>query len=254
MCLLIGFKKAVYLSYQHFFFKLEDIKEIIVRIPPELFMFLSELKENNNRPWFQENKGRYEEYLKEPLLAFITAFAERLPEVSPYYMAVPRIIGGSLFRIYRDVRFSKDKRPYKTWAGMHFRHERARDVHSPGYYIHLEPGNTFISCGIWKPDRESLERIRQIIFEHPQRWLDAIGEKRFNSTYLLAGDALKRPPRGFDPDHPLIEDLKRKDYLASIQIADTVTTRESFLDYYVEMCQAAAPFMRFLTESLGLSW
>ena len=90
--------------------------------------------------------------------------------------------------------------------------------------------------------------------EHPQRWLDAIGEDRFISTYHLAGDSLKRPPRGFDPEHPLIEDLKRTDYLASIQIDDIVATRESFLDYYVEMCQAAAPFMRFLTESLGLSW
>lgn len=225
-----------------------------MRIPPELFVFLSDLKENNNRPWFQENKYRYVKYLKEPLLAFIAAFAEQLPAVSPYYMAVPKVTGGSLFRIYRDVRFSKDKRPYKTWAGMHFRHERARDVHSPGYYIHLEPGNSFISCGIWKPNSESLNMIRQVIAEHPQRWLDAIGEPGFNSIYRLAGDSLKLPPRGFDPDHPLIEDLKRVDFLASIQIDEGIATKPDFLDYYVESCQTAAPFMRFLTESLSLSW
>ena len=227
---------------------------VLVRIPPELFEFLTELKENNNRSWFQENKFRYEKYLKEPLLIFITAFADRLPAVSPYYMAVPKVTGGSLFRIYRDVRFGKDKRPYKTWAGMHFRHERARDVHSPGYYIHLEPGNTFLSCGVWKPDRESLGRIRLVLSEHPQRWLDASQEERFSSLYRLAGESLKRPPRGFDPDHPLIEDLKRVDYLASITIDERIATRTDFLDYYVETCQTAAPFMRFLTESLGLSW
>jgi uncharacterized protein (TIGR02453 family) len=225
-----------------------------VRIPLELFDFLSELKENNNRAWFQQNKSRYEDYVKEPLLDFIAAFAERLPEISPYYMAVPKVTGGSLFRIYRDMRFSKDKRPYKTWAGMHFRHERARDVHSPGYYVHIEPENTFLSCGIWKPDRDSLEKLRQVISEHPQRWLDATSEEKFTSVYHLAGDSLKRPPRGFDPEHPLIEDLKRVDYLASKQINPGVITQPDFLDYYVETCQVAAPFMRFLTESLGLTW
>lgn len=225
-----------------------------MRIPPELYDFLSDLKENNNRPWFQENKNRFEVYLKEPLLDFITAFAEKLPAVSPYYMAIPKVTGGSLFRIYRDVRFTKDKRPYKTWAGMHFRHERARDVHSPGYYIHLEPGNSFISCGIWKPDRESLERIRLVIAEHPQRWLDAIQEEKFASFYKLVGESLKRPPRGFDPAHPLIEDLKRVDFLASIKIDKKIATRPDFMEYYLGTCQVAEPFMRFLTESIGLAW
>lgn len=225
-----------------------------MKIPPELFDFLSELKENNNRPWFQENKDRYEKYLKEPLLAFIVAFADRLPAVSPYYMAVPKLTGGSLFRIYRDVRFSKDKRPYKTWAGMHFRHERARDVHSPGFYIHLEPGYSFISCGIWKPTSETLGRIRQVLLEHPQRWQDATQEEKFISLYRLAGESLKRSPRGIDPDHPLIEDLKRVDFLASIKINKKIATRPDFLDYYLETCQTAAPFMRFLTESIGLTW
>jgi uncharacterized protein (TIGR02453 family) len=225
-----------------------------VSIPPELFEFLSELKENNNRPWFQENKYRYETFLKEPLLAFIAAFADRLLTISPYYMAVPKVIGGSLFRIYRDVRFSKDKQPYKTWAGMHFRHERARDVHSPGYYLHLEPGNTFISCGIWKPNSESVARIRRVLLEHPQRWIDAKQEEKFSSVYKLVGETLKRPPRGFDPELPLIDDLKRKDFLASIEIDERIATQPDFLDYYVETCQIAVPFMRFLTESLGLSW
>ena len=90
--------------------------------------------------------------------------------------------------------------------------------------------------------------------EHPQRWLDAIQEENFNSLYKLAGESLKRSPRGFEPDHPLIEDLKRVDYLASIPIDERVATQPDFLDYYLGTCQTAAPFMRFLTESLGLPW
>ncbi|MFN2113173.1 MAG: DUF2461 domain-containing protein [Anaerolineales bacterium] len=223
-------------------------------LPEDLFDFLRDLQENNNRPWFQANKERYlKEYL-EPLLAFISAFADRLPQISPYYMAVPKTTGGSLFRIYRDMRFSRDKRPYKTWAGMHFRHERAPDVHAPGFYLHLEPGNSFISCGIWKPESATLQRIRRVISEHPQRWLDAVTEPEFRSAYQLAGDSLQRPPRGFDPEHPLIEDLKRVDYLASHPITESTALRDDFLDLYADLCLKAAPFMRFLTESLGLAW
>ncbi len=223
-------------------------------IPEELFVFLRELKENNNRVWFQANKDRYERYFKDPLLAFIAAIGERLPSISPYYVAIPRVTGGSLFRIYRDVRFSRDKRPYKTWAGMHFRHERARDVHSPGFYLHLEPGNCFISCGIWKPDRETLLRVRQVIADHPPRWIEAISDPDFVAAYQLAGDSLKRPPRGFDPEHPLIEDLKRVDFLASHPITEERALSPDFLDFYADMCQKAVPFMRFLTEAVGLAW
>ncbi len=223
-------------------------------LPKKLFDFLRDLEQNNNRPWFQANKERYEREYKEPLLAFIADFADRLPHISPYYMAIPKMTGGSLFRIYRDLRFSKDKRPYKTWAGMHFRHERAPDVHSPGFYLHLEPGSSFVSCGIWKPERATLQRVRQVIAEHPRRWLEAINEPAFRAAYHLAGDSLKRPPRGFDPDHPLIQDLKRVDYLASHSITEKTALREDFLDFYVDLCQKAVPFMRFLTESLGLIW
>lgn len=222
--------------------------------PPELYDFLRDLAVNNDRTWFQDNRSRYERCYLEPLLGFIAAVGEKLPLISPYYMAVPKQNGGSLFRIYRDVRFSRDKRPYKTWAGIHFRHERAADVHSPGFYLHLEPGSSFVSCGIWKPERETLLRVRQTIAEHPQRWLDATSSPAFRADYHLAGDSLIRPPQGFDPDHPLVEDLKRKDFLASHPIDEETALRPDFLDLYVALCQSAAPFMRFLTESIGLAW
>jgi len=116
-------------------------------LPPELFGFLEELKDNNDRTWFQANKSRYEEQVKSPLLAFIGGFDERLQRLSPHFVADPRPVGGSMFRIYRDVRFAKDKSPYKTAAGIHFRHERAKDVHAPGYYLHLEPAGDVRSAG-----------------------------------------------------------------------------------------------------------
>ncbi len=225
-----------------------------MKIKSELFIFLSELKENNNRDWFQDNKERYENDVKDPLLTFIAAFAERTPEISTSIMAIPRISGGSLFRIYRDMRFSKDKTPYKTGAGIHFRHKRGKDVHAPGYYLHLEPGDVFAGCGIWKPNTETVTKIRTSISEHPDQWLNIIQEKKFKKTFTMGGDSLKRPPKGFDPDHPLIEDLKRKDYLASIVLNEKIVGEPDFLDYYVELCKTAAPFMEFLTKAVGLDW
>lgn len=225
-----------------------------MKIKSELFAFLGELKENNNRVWFQDNKERYENDVKDPLLTFIAAFAERTPEISTSIMAIPRTTGGSLFRIYRDMRFSKDKTPYKTGAGLHFRHKRGKDVHAPGYYLHLEPGEVFAGCGIWKPNTETVTKIRTKIATHPDQWLNIIQEKKFKKTFTIGGDSLKRPPKGFDPDHPLIEDLKRKDYLASIVLNEKIVGEPDFLDYYVELCKTAAPFMEFLTRAVGLDW
>jgi uncharacterized protein (TIGR02453 family) len=225
-----------------------------MKIKSELFIFLSELKKNNNRDWFQANKNRYENDVKDPLLSFIAAFAERTPEISTSIMAIPRTSGGSLFRIYRDMRFSKDKTPYKTGAGIHFRHKRGKDVHAPGYYLHLEPGDVFAGCGIWKPNTETVTKIRTKIATHPDQWLNIIQDKKFKKTFTIGGDSLKRPPKGFDPDHPLIEDLKRKDYLASIVLNEKIVGEPDFLDYYVELCKTAAPFMEFLTRAVGLDW
>jgi uncharacterized protein (TIGR02453 family) len=225
-----------------------------MKIKSELFLFLSELKENNNRVWFQANKNRYENDVKDPLLTFIAAFAERAPEISTSIMVIPRVQGGSLFRIYRDVRFSKDKTPYKTGAGLHFRHKRGKDVHAPGYYLHLEPGEVFAGCGIWKPNTETVTKIRTKIATHPDQWLNITQDKKFKKTFTIGGDSLKRPPKGFDPDHPLIEDLKRKDYLASIVLNEKIVGEPDFLDYYVKLCKTAAPFMEFLTRAVGLDW
>ena len=120
---------------------------------PTIFQFLEELADNNNRPWFQENKRRYEREVLEPCLAFIRAFGPRLKKISRFFVASDRRIGGSLMRVYRDTRFAKDKTPYKTNVGIQFRHEFGRDVHAPGFYVHIAPDECFLAVGVWRPDR-----------------------------------------------------------------------------------------------------
>lgn len=223
-------------------------------ITQELFEFFRELKRNNRREWFQANKDRYENQVREPLQRFVSEFERPLLEISPHFRADPRPIGGSLFRIYRDVRFSPDKSPYKTHAGIQFRHEQGRDVHAPGFYLHLEPENVFAAVGIWHPDSKTLQQIREAIAAEPKDWLKAKSDKDFSDLYELGGESLKRAPQGYEPDHPQIEDLKRKDYIAHFVFSEREACSPDFPDRYAEGCRRAAPFMRFLTEALGLSW
>jgi uncharacterized protein (TIGR02453 family) len=218
------------------------------------FTFLNELKENNNRDWFQANKDRYEQHVREPLLQFITDFGVRLAEISPHYLADARKSGGSLFRIYRDIRFSPDKTPYKTAAGLHFRHESGKDVHAPGFYLHLEPDNVFAGCGIWHPNTQTLSQIRDAIVENPGRWETVLSDEAFRSNFNLEGDSLKRAPKGYDPDHPLIEDLRRKDFVAGKSLTEADACASDFMDRYTDACRAAAPFAEFLTKAVGLPW
>src|SRR5215813_8431504 len=147
---------------------------------PEFFDFLVELAANNDREWFAENKERYEAEVLEPALAFIEDFGYRLAEISPNLRADSRRNGGSLFRIYRDTRFSRDKTPYKTHTGMHFRHVAAKDVHAPGYYLHLAPDHVFGGGGIWRPDTQTSNRIREAIVAKPKAWRAAtVGSPEF---------------------------------------------------------------------------
>ncbi len=224
------------------------------RIGPEILRFLGQLAKHNNREWFQKNKDRYESEVREPLLRFIEAFEPRLEKISPHFVADARKTGGSLFRIYRDTRFSHDKRPYKTHAGVRFRHERAKDVHAPGFYLHIEPKQAFVGVGIWHPDSDTLKLLREAIVENPAKWKRAKSAKSFTAEFELAGDSLKRAPKGYDPDHPLIEDLRRKDFIAVTKLKDKDLVAPAFLDRFTRTCTAAKPFMRFLAEACGLEW
>ncbi len=218
----------------------------------ELFSFLNDLARHNDREWFKANQARYEEHVREPALEFITDFGERLAAISPNFVADSRKVGGSLFRIQRDTRFAKDKTPYKTNTGMHFRHVRAKDAHAPGFYVHLEPRASFAGVGIWGPDSASATKIRRAIVDDPTGWRKAAYGKRFSDIYAMDdhGDKLKRPPRGFDPDHRYIEDLKRRHFLGSTKLTQARISGGGFLDDYTAMCRRAAPFMQFLCAAV----
>jgi uncharacterized protein (TIGR02453 family) len=223
---------------------------------PELFAFLRELEANNDRDWFNANKQRYEAHVLEPALAFIEDFGYRLNEISPHFRADTRKTGGSLFRIYRDTRFSKDKTPYKTNTGMHFRHERAKDAHAPGFYLHLEPGRVFGGGGIWHPDTKTANRIRQAIVDDPDAWRDATRTSPFTDRLDIGGDGnmLKRVPSGLPADHEFVDDFRRRDYFGWAETTEKVATADGFLDEYTRICEAAAPLVRFICRALELEY
>ncbi len=217
----------------------------------KFFDFFRDLSDNNNREWFQENKNRYEDHVVTPILAFITDIEPHLQKISPHFLAVPKKVGGSMFRIYKDVRFSKDKKPYKENAGCQFRHENGKDAHAPGYYLHLQPGNIFFGGGIWMPDGPALKKIRTEIAEKPQSWSKVINNKKFCDVFgEVDGESLKRPPRDFSADLKYIEDIKRKSFFAMHKGTMKAASSEAFLKEVTEAFKAATPLMKFLCKSL----
>ena len=219
---------------------------------PRTIRFLEQLKANNNREWFKENKGRYEDDVLDVALRFIISMQDPLAAIAPRFTAVPTRVGGSLLRVYRDTRFSKNKLPYKTNIGIQFRHEQAKDVHSPGYYIHVEPDNVFLGAGMWRPDSDSLRKIRERIAARPGEWERARGDKVFARNFSLGGESLTRPPRGFDKDHVFIEDIKRKSFIAVRELSVYDCLKPQFQRTVESTFQAAEPFMRFLCKAVGV--
>lgn len=209
--------------------------------------FLDDLKSNNTREWFRANKERYERDVKEPFLDFIAVAARRLRKLSQNLVADPRPVGGSLFRLHRDVRFSRDKSPYKTHAGAHFP-LGGKDVHGPGFYLHLEPRSCFVAGGMWMPEAKALLSIRQRIVARSAEWSKVRG--------LLgdADDALKRPPRGFEPDHPMIEDIKRKSFTASRRLTNREVLGEDLMNVFIGACKEIMALMKFLAAASGVPW
>ena len=223
--------------------------------PPALFDFIADLGRNNNRTWFQANKARYRDAVVEPMVQFIEAMAPRLATISPHFIADPRPNRGSMFRIYRDTRFSKDKRPYKEHIGCQFRHTHGRDVHAPGFYVHLEPGRVFFGGGIWKPDGPSLAKIRAAVVDNPSAWRSATQAKAFLRRFgQIQGDALQRPPRGYSADHPLINDLKLKSFFVIEEAEPALACGRNFVPAVEKAFIEAGPFMSFLAFALDLPY
>ena len=219
---------------------------------PSFFRFLKQLAKNNNRTWFQENKTRYEKEVLEPSLAFIRAFRPHLKKISEYFTAVDRRSGGSLMRVYRDTRFHGAGEPYKTNVGIQFRHEMGRDIHAPGFYVHLEPGTCFLAAGLWRPESAILRQVRAAIVENPARWRRVRNDKKFQSAFLLEGDSLKKCPLGFPADHPCIEDLRRTDFIAVANLEDSITLQKEFICQVAQAFTTTKPFMRFLCDAMNI--
>ena len=219
---------------------------------PKLFGFLRDLAENNDRDWFKAHQDDYERHVRQPALDFINDVAEPLAKISDHFVADSRKVGGSLFRIQRDIRFSKDKSPYKTNTGMQFRHLSGKDAHAPGFYVHLQPGECFMGAGLWRPESKVAYEIRHSIDDNQKKWERAVKSPEFTEVFSLRGDSLIRPPKGFDADHPLIDDLKRKDFIASTKLSQKQVTSDDFLDTFIDYCRRTAPFMSFVCGAVGV--
>jgi uncharacterized protein (TIGR02453 family) len=222
----------------------------------DFFKFFRDLKRNNERAWFEANKERYRTTVVAPLSDFIAALAPLLAKASPHFRADPRPNGGSMFRIHRDVRFSKDKSPYKTHASAQFRHELGKDAHAPGYYLHLAPGEVFFGGGLWMPDPPTLSRIRTHIAENPQEWKKAKAARSVKATYgdLREGDPLTRPPKGFDPGHTMIEDIKKRSFFVMRASDETEAASPAFVKTVAKSLSDAAPVMKFLCEAVDAEY
>jgi len=214
---------------------------------PELFQFLKQIKRNNRREWFLKHREHYEGAVRQPCLRLITDLGFRLRDVSPWIVADAKPNGGSLMRIYRDIRFSPDKSPYKSHVGINFPHAGATDeIHGAGYYLHLDPGATFLAAGAWRPDRRSLAKIRDAIAWKPSEW------KKAKRGLQLGGESLTRAPRGYGDDHSMIEDLKRLDFIASIEFTDGQVCGARFLNEVAAAAKKLAPLVGFLARAEGL--
>lgn len=217
------------------------------------FDWLDAIQANNNKAWFEEHRDEYESTVREPALAYIAAMVPELRRISKHFTAIAKRSGGSLMRVHRDMRFAHHSEPYKTNIGIQFRHERGRDVHAPGFYLHVEPGQCFLGAGIWRPEPRALRAIRQEIADRPAAWR-RVATARFREKFVLSGDRLTRPPKGFAADAPCIEDLQRKDFIALTEISDAFVRRGSLPRDSAELYARAAPLMRFLCGALDLDF
>jgi len=211
--------------------------------------FLKQLSQNNNKVWFDENRQRYEDEVRIPAFDYIESMDQHMAKISPHFIVSAKKVGGSLMRVHKDIRFSKDKTPYKTNIGIQFRHARGKDVHAPGFYLHIEPGDVFLGAGIWRPESSTLKNIRTLIDEYPKEWQKLSKNLISKNEFELEGESLKRPPKGFQEDHPLIDDLKRKDYIAVRHLKISTVYSEDFEKQTAQLFKVGAPLVKFVCDA-----
>jgi uncharacterized protein (TIGR02453 family) len=208
-------------------------------ITRETLRFLGDLKKHNRREWFQANKTRYDEHIKAATESFL---ARAAPEVA----RTSKKLEGGAMRIYRDIRFSKDKSPYRTNLGIHF--ASAKDWEGPGYYLHVSPGDSFFAAGMWRPEPPLAKKIRDAIAKKPSEWT------RVTKGLTLEEDRLARPPRGFPADHELVDELRRTSFCAVEKLADKTVVAADFPRRFGALCKKMAPLMKFLATAVHVSF
>lgn len=220
---------------------------------PASLQFLNKLAQNNSRDWFKAHQDEYENSVRTPALRFIEQMQPGILAISSKLTAVPKKVGGSLMRPQRDSRFSKDKTPYKTNVGIQFRHFQGKDVHAPGLYLHIAPEGCFIAAGIWHPESKALSAIRQCIDENPNAYQKALQALQ-SQGFIMDGDSLSRPPRGYDKTHPLLAELKRKDFIAVKNIDFEELCKPDAINFCTEQFQHCAQLMAYLCFALELDF
>lgn len=221
----------------------------MIMIKKETFAFIADLIAHNDREWFQENKDRYLA-AKENVEAFADAILNQFRKIDtsiPPELTAKRCV----MRIYRDVRFSKDKSPYKNNFGIGIS-PNGKAADGPGYYIHIQPGNSFVAGGYWMPQAEHLKAIRQEIDYNTQDFLNIIEDKKFKSFFsgLDQTEKLKTSPKGYDTDHPYIEILKLKSFTVTHSFTDEELMDSNAVEKVIEGLKLIYPFSTFLNQAI----
>ncbi|MCX7735394.1 MAG: DUF2461 domain-containing protein [Candidatus Kapabacteria bacterium] len=218
----------------------------------DIYWFFSELKKNNNKEWFYENKSFYEKEIKEVSKQLVQEMSQRFASIGLPFIADPKV---SLFRINRDIRFSLNKDPYKTNLGIYFPYiskmgERLPE--SPGLYYHFDPDESFIGGGIHMPTSQTLRSLRIKIASDWEELLDIINDKNFKREFPneFFGEKLKRVPRGFDENHPAVELLKLKEFTVWVDINHNESYTKNLPDILERKAYVIAPFLEFLHQSI----
>lgn len=216
-------------------------------ISKDTFKFLKDLKENNNKEWFTDNKPRYED-AKADFEEFIAALIKNIAKFDPPIAEL--IPKKTIFRIYRDVRFSKDKSPYKINMGAHLAVQRSKVHDRAGYYLQVQPGNSFLAGGAYDPGNPWITQIRKEIDYNTKEFKKLINSASFKKYFgEITGEKLKTAPKGFPKDHPELELLQFKSYLATNQCDDKLVTSDDFLKHATNVFKAMKPFDDFLNRA-----
>ena len=215
--------------------------------PKDGITFLKHLKKNNNRPWFQEHKSEYESFVKLPMQSLIAALRNEFARFAPEIELHPK---RSIFRIYRDIRFSKNKAPYKTHVAAVF-HPKGHWQQSGGYYLSIEPGEIFLGGGVYMPPSDQLREIRRAIAEHSEEFLSIVTDKAFQRKFgELEGDKLQRVPQGYRSDHPMAEWLKFRWLYAGVTWPHEKSFHRNFTREAVKIYEQVTPLVRFLNNAM----